>query len=115
MRLPKAPEAHRKFENKVEKCQKTGKKIKTSSLPRRELVILWYEAKGFKVVPGRSGKYVTMEAPGRTDKAFVGKNGGLAVGKNISSAVHITVNYDVILGKINGALQRAKEKQIGGL
>lgn len=83
-RPSKAPQAHQKFVEKVKKAESRGTKMPKMS--RREMLIMWYESKGYKVVPGRSSKFVTMEHPGKELKMFIGKNGSLQSGKNISSA-----------------------------
>jgi len=82
-------------------------------MPRREMVILYYEAKRFRVVPGRTGKFVTMEKPGAYDKVFVGKNGSLAIGRNISSATFHSFNFDNLRKWVSWYLTKAKEKQGG--
>lgn len=105
----KAPSAHVKFERETAKKVERGQKVKVSDLPRREMVILWHEWKGYHVIPGRTSKYVTMERPGQTRKVFVGKNGGFAMGENISSAVHMNINYDELRKYINQQIRKAKE------
>jgi hypothetical protein len=58
------------------------------SLPKRELILLYLETKGYKVVPGRSVKYITLENPDRMDtKYFVGTNGGIWFGRNVSDKI----------------------------
>ena len=100
-RPPKAPEAHRKFDAKVAKAQKTGKKIKVADMPRREMVIFYYERRGYRVVPGTTSKFVTMEKPGQVDKLFVGGKGGVMFGKNISSANSRIIDYKILRQWIN--------------
>lgn len=100
-RPPKAPEAHRKFEARVTKAQKTGTKIKVADMPRREMVIFYYEKKGYKVVPGTTRKFVTMEMPGQENKVFVGGKGGVMIGKNISSAFSRIIDYKILRQWIN--------------
>lgn len=108
----KAPAAHRKFEGKIDKALKTGTKIKVSEMPRREILILYYEWRGYNVVAGRSGKYVTMEKPGQPErKVFIGKNGGLAIGQNISSATHINVDHVAIRANVSLTIRKAHEKK----
>jgi hypothetical protein len=82
-RPTKAPEAHRKYTDKVRKAETRGTKM--PKMGRREMLVLWFEHKGYRVVPGRSSKFVTMEKPGVEMKYFIGKKGSLLHGKNISS------------------------------
>ena len=105
-RPPKAPEAHRKFEKKVEKAQKTGTKIKVADMPRREMVIFYYEKKGYRVVPGSTSKFVTMEKAGQENKVFVGGKGGVMIGKNISSASSRIIDYKILRQWMNTYLQQ---------
>lgn len=94
MRQSKAPDLHKKFEGRIKKA-KVGKikKIKVSRVPRREMLIMYYEGRGFNVVPGKTSKFVTMEKAGQESKVFIGRNGGVMRGKNISSAYGETINY----------------------
>lgn len=83
VRQPKAPEAHKNYASKVQKAKTRGTKM--PKLTRREMYILWLENKGYRVVPGRTTKFVTMEKSGVETKYFIGKNGSVMRGKNISS------------------------------
>lgn len=83
----KAPAAHAKFNDRARKVAAgKARKIKVSEMPRREMLILYFrKARGYHVVPGRTSKFITMEKPGVEDKVFIGKNGSLREGRNISS------------------------------
>lgn len=111
MRQSKAPEAHKEFMQKAERAADKGKKLKVSKLPRREMVIFFYEKKGYKVVPGRSSKYVTMEKPGVENKYFIGNKGGVQYGDKISDAFSIAINYAALERWMNAYLNGKKESQ----
>jgi hypothetical protein len=104
-RPPKAPEAHAKYKSRAVKAEILGNKTPSADkMPRREMLILWYEAKGYSVVPGRTRKFVTMEHPNRENKIFIGKNGSLMEGKNISSvgwALTDSIKWDVLRKWVN--------------
>jgi len=47
-------------------------------------------AKGCKEIKSKSKKYRKFERPGTTDFYFIGHNGALRAGKNISDSVSLT-------------------------
>lgn len=80
--------AHERFESKVRDAKRKGKTIDIDDLPRRELLIRYFETRGYVVVHGTSKLYVTMEKPGEPGKKyFIGKNGGVWFGRNVSEKI----------------------------
>lgn len=64
-----------------------GSALDVDALPNREVILLYLqEFMGYSIVPGRSGKYITLEHPTPPRKYFVGKNGGIRFGTNVSSS-----------------------------
>jgi hypothetical protein len=104
----KAPAAHEKFKREMTRKHEHGKKTKVSELPRRELLVVFYKAQGFSVVQGRSAKFITMEKPGYEKKYFIGKNGSLAFGKNVSTKISLPVDFGKLRRWLNQQVRNAK-------
>lgn len=105
-RPSKAPEAHRKYVSKVQKAESRGTKMPKMS--RREMLILYYKDRGFRVISGNTSKYVTMEKTGDPQKRFIGKNGGVRVGIKISDSWGQTIDYEHLPAMVEAILKRGK-------
>jgi hypothetical protein len=102
-RPSKAPQAHQKF---VDKSRKKAPSVAT--MPRREMLIIYYEDRGYNVVNGRTSKYVTMEKPGQEKKYFIGKNGGVRYGTKISDSFGLTLRFELLPAVVQAILNRRK-------
>ena len=59
-------------------------------MKKRDKIIEYLIKKGCKEVESKSGKYKKFSRPAREDFYFVGRNGALRAGKNVSKSISLT-------------------------
>lgn len=83
-----ATDVHRNYENEE---RGSDKPFNLRELPLRELLVLYFESKGYSVVTGRSRKFITMSKPGEENNWYLGTNHAVLRGRTVSEAVSINL------------------------